>query len=290
MIVFLNGSFLPEEEASISIQDRGFLYGDGLFETVRICHGVPFRWHAHWKRLYMGAHYLDIPITFSEKEMRRLLDELLARNQAQDGVLRLTLTRGAGPYGYSPQGAGIPTLLMTLHPAPIEMEDIPSPWRLITSQYRVLREDPFLAYKTANKLVNVMARSEADAEEASDALLLNNHEEVTETTSGNLFWIHKDAVGTPSLGSGLLPGVTRDVVLELCGKLGLTVMERPLSLKELKRADTAFLTLSSYGIVEVSSVDDHVFAGSPIIKRLREAYQRMLRHTPQRAEHVHKPT
>ena len=274
MTIFLNGSFLPAEEASISVHDRGFLYGDGVFETIRVHNGHPFCWHRHWKRLYDGAGFLGIPIPFSETELLNLANELINRNRLSDATLRITLTRGPGPRGYSPSGASTPTLLISLAALPAEPKE--TGWRLITSQYRVNKDDPLLRYKTCNRLLNVLAKHEAEVEGADDALLLNQEGEVTETTSANLFWIQGEAIGTPALGAGMLPGVTRDLVLDLAAKQGVTVREEPVTLEQIKQADAVFLTVSSKELPEVARIDKHTFPGSSLVDRLRHLYRERL--------------
>src|SRR5688500_3529439 len=118
MIVFLNGEFVPEEQARISIFDRGFLYGDGLFETLRVHRGRIFQWSEHAERLSRGVNTLRIPVAWKPQELRRFAETLLEKNGATDAILRLNVSRGIGPRGYSPQGAEHPTVAMTVHPAP----------------------------------------------------------------------------------------------------------------------------------------------------------------------------
>src|SRR2546422_8771556 len=117
MIVFLNGQFVAEEQAVVSVFDRGFLYGDGLFETVPVYGGRPFRWAQHLERLARGADYLKIRLAFSPKELRKLAGELIERNGMPNALLRLTLSRGVGERGYSPKGADSPVVVMALYPA-----------------------------------------------------------------------------------------------------------------------------------------------------------------------------
>lgn len=279
MKVFLNGRFLPEEQASVSITDRGFLYGDGLFETVRVSRAQPFRWHQHWKRLFWGARFLEIPIPYTESETLRIVRQLLEINESDEAILRLTLTRGPGPRGYSPSHAHSPTVLIATHPAPETTGDNIGPWKLATSSLRVHHHDPLIQLKTCNKLLNIMARAEAESRGVHDALLLNQDGTVTETTRANLFWVKNGTVGTPPLGAGLLPGITRDLVLGLCHRLDLTVVEKSIGLRELTRADSIFVTLSSYGLVEISHLDEATFVPSPILNRLKEAFREAVDHS-----------
>jgi len=272
VIVFLNGQFVPAEQAVVSVFDRSFLYGDGLFETVRVCHGKPFRWAEHLRRLERGAEFLRLRVPFDATALTRFARELSQRNQMPDCVLRVTLSRGVGPRGYSPKGADQPTLVMTLHPPPQLGAEKPPRWRLITSSFRVPTHDRLALYKTANKLPHILARAEAEDRGADDALLLNTDSEVAETTSANLFWIRDKTVFTPPLCTGILAGVTRAGLLELCRSLGIECEEKSVRLDGLKKADAVFLTLSSLGIVEVAGLDEVSFKSSAITEVLREAH------------------
>src|SRR5258707_280259 len=118
MIVFLNGQFVPEAEAVISVFDRSFLYGDGLFETMPVFNGKPFRWEQHLERLQRGSEFLQIQLPFAADVLLSFALELLSKNQMPDCLLRVTLSRGVGVRGYSPKGAEHPSLIMSLHPAP----------------------------------------------------------------------------------------------------------------------------------------------------------------------------
>src|SRR5579871_1709946 len=128
MEVFLNGTFLPEASAFISVNDRGFLLGDGLFETIRVAGGKPFRMAQHLERLTRGADLLKIKLPYTPKELQHFSTTLIEKNQLTDCVLRVTLTRGPGTRGYSPKGADKPTPLMTLHPLPVANPDEPLQW------------------------------------------------------------------------------------------------------------------------------------------------------------------
>src|SRR6516162_7862989 len=118
MTIFLNGRFVPEAEAVIPVNDRGFMYGDGLFETIRIVNRRPFRLAQHLERMTRGADFLKIKSPFPPKELQRFVEQLIEANEMPEAILRLTLTRGAGERGYAPKAEGNPTVVMTLHPAP----------------------------------------------------------------------------------------------------------------------------------------------------------------------------
>ncbi len=255
MTVLINGQFVPAEQALVPVTDRSFLYGDGVFETIPVYNGKPFRWAQHLERLTRGADFLKIRLAFAPKELRVLAGQLIERNQMPNAVLRLTLSRGAGERGYSPKGAEAPLVVMTLDPMqPVDPQNPPH-WRLQTSSYKLPASDPLSSFKTNNKLLQVLARAEAEAADADDALLLNSNGEVAETSSANLFWIYRDTVYTTPTGRGALPGITRAVVLELCQALNLPSNKRVIKPESLRKSDGIFLSLSSLGIVPVCAID-----------------------------------
>jgi branched-chain amino acid aminotransferase len=271
MIVFLNGKFVPEAEATVSVFDRSFLYGDGLFETLRVFRGQPFRWTEHLERLQRGAAFLKIQLPFAPDELRAFADELIRRNALPEALLRITLSRGVGLRGYSPKGADRPTIVISLHPAPTTTSKS-AQWRVITASCRLPADEAVAEFKTCNKLPQILARAEADAASADEALLLNTNGHVVEAATSNLFWIQDGAVCTPPLSAGILAGVTRLVVLEICQKLGLNAHETAVTPAELLQAQGVFLSLSSVGIVEIVSLDGHELARSTITERIRATY------------------
>ncbi len=270
MLVFLNGRLVSEADAVVSVFDRGFLYGDGLFETLRMMNGVPLDWDGHWRRLAAGAEPLRIKLPFASGFLRVQARELSRKNQLPEALLRLTLSRGPGPRGYSPRGADTPTLVMSLHPAPA-LGPVAPQWKLHTASLRVPAGDALSACKSANKLLHILARAEAEAVGADDALLLNASGEVAETTSANLFWVEDDELRTPSLASGALPGVTRASVLAWAHAHALPIHETAARPDRLQCSAGCFLTLSSLGIVEVTALDGQPLPRSALTQRLRTA-------------------
>jgi branched-chain amino acid aminotransferase len=273
VLIFLNGRLVPEHRARVSVFDRGFLYGDGLFETVRVCQGRPFRWAQHLERFQRGAEFLGIRPPFTPGEWLAAARRLIVRNRRPEALLRLTLSRGVGVRGYSPAGADSPTLMLSLHPLP----GGPAPkWKLITTSHRLPPATSLARFKTANKLAQILARAEADTAGADEALLRDARGRIAEGTAGNLFWISRDAVCTPPLAAGILPGVTRAVVLEICRDLKIKVRERSPRPGELAAAQGVFLTLSSRGIVEAVALDGRPLRRSPVTRQLRQAHERLL--------------
>ena len=276
VLIFLNGQFVPEERAVVSVFDRGFLYGDGLFETMRVFRGRPFRWEQHLNRLQRGADFLKIKLPFAPDALRQFAEQLIAKNNLPDALLRLTLSRGIGMRGYSPKGAGNPTIVMSLHPAPAPDANLPPRWKLITSSHRLPANEPLAQFKTCNKLPQILARAEADAAGADEALLLSTDDFVVEGASSNLFWIEGETLCTPPRASGILPGVTRGVVLEICEQLGIPAREASISVEKLKRVDGIFLSLSSFGVVEAASLDGSIVKVATISKQIGERYAELV--------------
>lgn len=272
MIVFLNGEFVSEERAMISVFDRGFLYGDGLFEGIRIFNGKPFRWKQHLERFTHGANFLKIRVPFSAEAMKEFAGRLIQENQMPNSLLRLTLSRGIGQRGYSPKNAERPTLLMATYPMAEPEPSNPPAWRVFVSSFRLPAGEPLARFKNLNKLPQVLARAEADAEGAEEALLLNSDGYVVEGSTSNLFWIRDGTVCTPPLPSGILPGVTRAVVLELCKEAGIEAREENITAGELEKMEGVFLSLSSSGIAEVAFVNGKAVKRSAMVKRISEAY------------------
>jgi branched-subunit amino acid aminotransferase/4-amino-4-deoxychorismate lyase len=276
MVVFLNGHFVPEADAVVPLNDRGFLLGDALFEAARVANGRPFRLAQHLERLVRGAEFLKIKLPFTAKEIQKFAGELIGKNDLSDAVLRVTLTRGVGPRGYSTKGADQPTLAMTLQPLPPQNGDEPLLWSLVTSSFRIPASDALSSFKTTSKILNVLARAEAEEKGADEALLLNANGEVAETAGGNLFWIYHDKICTVPTGRGVLPGITRAVVLEICQSLGLETNKRVIKPEMLRNAEGIFVTQSAFGIIPVVAFDGLPVAPSPLVDQIGSAYNDML--------------
>ena len=274
MHVFLNGDLVPEERAVVPVTDRGFLLGDSLFEAVPFYGGMPFRWEAHMLRLQQGLKLMRMNVPFSPKELLGFAHRLLEVNKMSDTLLRLTVSRGSGPRGYSMKLAQQPVVVMTLHALPSE----PKPqWRVITSKLRVIADDPLMQLKTGSRARNVLARAEAEDQQADEALLLNNRGEITEGAATNFFCVLDGVVCTSPIAAGLLPGVTRAAILEICAAAHVTTAERPITPSEVRSSQGAFLSVSTMGIVEAISLDGAELPRTPLTAKLRDAYMELVR-------------
>lgn len=272
-LVYFNGSLVPADAAKVSIFDRGFLYGDGLFETVRIQSGRPFRWPDHLDRLKTGLRLTGIQLPSPPESLSGVITELLAANRCVHGVLRLTVSRGPGARGYSPQGAGPATVALTLHPRPVPPA---TGLRLVVSTLRLLADNPLARAKTAAKLQQIVARAEAETAGADDALLLNHRQEIAETTSSNVFWLAGATLHTPPVTTGLLPGVARSVVREIAPALGLSVQETIAPPSALESAEAVFVTNCTMGPVEVVSLHGRDLQRSARFAAIRAAFENLV--------------
>jgi branched-chain amino acid aminotransferase len=277
MIVFLNGRFVPEKRAVVSIFDRGFLYGDALFEGMLVTGGKPFRWHEHMERLRRGVDFLKLTVPYSYDALHRYALQLIQRNKMPEAMLRLSVTRGITGRTYSPKGAIHPALTMSLHPTPV-IDKLPR-WPVVTSTIRLPVNNWMTAFKTANRLPQVLARAEADAAGAKEAILCNIQGRLAEGTTSNLFWVKNGAIHTPPLPEGALPGVTRAIVLDLCVKMNIPRKVKNARPRELAQADGAFLTMTSMGLVEIASLDGRKLPSSPLVRQLWERYWSLLRES-----------
>ena len=273
MIVFINGNFIEEEEATISVFDRGFLYGDGVFETLRIYNGKPFLFDRHIGRLSHGLGSLFIGDKYSFSEYLEHTRELIEKNNVTEGVLRIQATRGSGKRGYSTTGNYDPTVLISLHVAPnVDLNNV-LPVKLATSTQILSDHDPFSTLKTTNKLANIVALREAEKVGMDDALLTNHNGNITEASGSNVFWIKGNALFTPPVSSGCLSGITRGMILELAIALKLPTSQQDITPTELGNAESVFLTNSVREIQPVIQIDDKPIAISPLIARLHAAYR-----------------
>jgi branched-chain amino acid aminotransferase len=270
--VFLNGQVVPTESATIPISDRSFLYGDGLFETLRVTRGQPQLWDEHWKRFSRGAEFLRIALACDSKALRKRAEELFEANETADCVLRIHLSRGVGPRGYSPRGAESPVLIMSTHALPPP----PESWELATTSFRLPATNPLSAFKTTSRLLHVMARTEVEDKRADEGILLTDAGEAAQGTSSNLFWIEGETICTAPEQSGILPGVTRGAVLRACERLKLTLRQSTTRPEALRSSSGIFMTLSTYGLVEAASLDGHALARSPLVPIIQNAFNSLL--------------
>ncbi|MBC2604261.1 branched-chain-amino-acid transaminase [Puniceicoccus vermicola] len=272
MKVYLNGEFVEKEDAKVSVFDHGFLYGDGVFEGIRLYSGNIFKLEEHLIRLEQSAKalLLDMPVT--RDEMRELVCESCRVNGLTDGYIRLIVTRGVGSLGLSPKGCGPSGLVIIadtieLFPKRFYEEGL----KIVTVPTRRLGAaslPPMV--KSLNYLNNILAKIEAQASGHLEALMLNDQGYVAECSGDNVFIIQGDTLVTPHTASGSLRGITRDAVLEIAEKSGMKVEKKNLTRYDIWVSDECFVSGTAAEIVPVVEVDARVIGdGRPGPKTLK---------------------
>ena len=282
MLVHLDGRLVEEAEARISVFDRGLLYGDGVFETMRACGGRIFRLEAHLERLERSALLAEFEGLPPRAVLASDLGALLRANRLADARLRLTLTRGAGRPGDYVQAAGPPTRIATVAPfSGIDPKRHAEGVALLVSRRQAVPAEVLdAAIKTTSRLAAVLARREAARAGAFEAALLDAAGNLTEGTTSNLFLVRQGRLLTPAIDGRALPGVTRAVVLETAREAGIEVEERPLQAALLGEADEIFLTNTSWEVLPVTRVDGRPAGGGrpgPVSLSLLDGYRERVR-------------
>ena len=263
MWIYLNDRFVKEEEAVVSVFDHGFLYGDGVYETIRSYGSRIFMRDQHLARLRRSADAIGLAIPILEDRWPTLLHEAMTRNdvghERTDAYLRITISRGAGDIGLDPALCPTPTVvIMTkpLQPPPLQLYR--TGVKLIVAKTR--RNLPSALspqIKATNFLNNILAKREAIAADAFDSILLNWESHLTECTVSNLFFVRAGRLCTPALDCGLLDGITRDIVLRLAQEAQIPIDEGHFGIEALLKADECFLTNTSMEVMPVTMVDEH---------------------------------
>jgi branched-chain amino acid aminotransferase len=274
---WLNGSIIESKKASVSIFDRGYLYGDGLFETIRVHQGNPFQWQRHWDRLKSGCEGLKMPMNISEEVLKEIILELTKKNQTNDCTARIQISRGLGPRGYLPPENSQATWSITLHPAPELSLKQPRSWNLIVSNMRMPSHWKCAQWKTTNKLFQTLIKQEARDVNADDAIILNEQNHITELSCANLFFVMGDRILTPPIESGILPGTTRALVLDILNQSGIQYQETTCDMEMLKEATTVFATLSTFGLIHIHRIHDQIFELHPMEKTIYDGYLKRLK-------------
>jgi branched-chain amino acid aminotransferase len=253
----VNGVVVPAAEARVSVLDNGFTFGDAVYETLRTYGGRPFELARHLTRLRGSAARLGFAIPPDDAELGRQLDTLLDRAENSESYIRLIVSRGVGDISYHFDRVAGPTIVMVVKP----LEPFPeAAYRdgIDVAVVKIRRNHPSAldpAIKSCNLLNNILAVREAQGQGAEEALLLNDHGELAEGASTNLFVVKDGSVRTPPLAAGILAGITRDVLFGLFPELRLPFREEPILLEALRSADEAFVTSSTREAMPIRSVD-----------------------------------
>ena len=272
---WVNGELVDRAAATVSLFDHGLLYGDGVFEGIRFYHRRAFRLAAHLRRLRDSAHAIHLDLPYDEAALTRAVYEVIAAADCEDGYLRLGITRGVGPLGLDTEGCGQPTSFILVGPLRRLADGEAEGLRLVVASTRRTPADCLdPRIKSLNYLNNILAREEARRAGADEAILLNLQGRVAEGASDNLFIVRDGVLVTPPVSDGSLDGITRALVMELAGELGIPCRERSLTVTELYAADECFLTGTAIEMAAVADIEGHrLLAPGPVFTRLQEAFR-----------------
>ena len=275
MNIYLNGRIVPAKEAVVSVFDHGFLYGDGIYETLRVYDGVVFKLDEHLRRLYRSASLIGLSVPADLDSLKTAVYETLTANSPGNAYVRITISRGRGPIGLDPDFCPEPTTVIIAQ----EFKEYPAAYYknglslIIAETRRNLKEAINPQIKSLNFLNNILAKIEAKKKNAHEAIMLNASGKLTEGTISNLFFFRNDALCTPSVSCGILDGVTRAIIIELAGREGLKVKEGKFMKKDIYEAREVFITNTTMEVMPVSKLDDRIYPAGKIAKLLRKLYR-----------------
>ncbi|MCD6384631.1 branched-chain-amino-acid transaminase [Candidatus Sumerlaeota bacterium] len=278
--VFLNGKLVDKEEAKISIFDHGLLYGDGVFEGIRVYNKCIFRFQQHIDRLFASAKYIMLNIPMTKDELIQATIDTCRANNIQDGYIRMVVTRGEGTLGLAPWLCPEPTVFIIAANIQLYPEEYyKNGLSVITvPTTRNFPEAVNPRIKSLNYLNNILAKIEAHNAGVLEALMLNKDGYVVECTGDNLFLVKDGTLITPPVYLGALRGITRDCIIEIAQKLGYPVIEQPFTRFEVFNADECFLTGTAAEAIPVVKVDNRVIGDGkpgPITRRLIEEFRKI---------------
>ena len=256
----VDGELVPADEASVNVADRGFLYGDAAFETMRAYGGEIFAWDAHADRLAETCSILELEHGITDADLYGRITDVLAANELGEAYVRLSITRGVQPGKLTPDEAVDPTVVVIVKPLPRGGSDgqpvYDGPATLQTVKTKRVPDSAMPTQaKTHNYLNGVLARLELRVSDADEAIMVDTDGHVAEGATSNLFFVRDNALRTPSLAGPVLPGITRRVVLDIAEQEGIPVEEGRYTPDEIRTADEVFLTNSTWEIRPVDVVD-----------------------------------
>ena len=265
MIIWRNGDWLAEADAAIAADDRGFLLGDGLFETVRVRVGAPVRLAAHYERLARSCEALGLDLDWSETELEAAIQELCRRRHLDAAVVRVTLTAGSGPRGLVRGPATATSLIIAAH----VLTPPPAGVSMARTDFGRAPGAPSTAHKTLNYGDNIQARRQAVAANADMALICDTQGRLSGADCANLFWLEASRLKTPALNCAVLPGTARAAVLSALG--GDEVEAGP---EVLARAEAVFVTNALWPGVPVTQLDGQAVPQDPgLLARVRDCLE-----------------
>jgi branched-chain amino acid aminotransferase len=275
MQVYLNNKLVPRAEALVSVFDHGFLYGDGVYETMRAYDGVVFMLDDHLMRLSRSASMIGLSVPHDMDGIRDAVYETMSANSLKNAYVRLTVSRGYGPIGLDPDLCESPTFVVVAE----EMKEYPRAYYergisvIIARTKRNLKDAIDPRIKSLNFLNNILAKIEAKKAGAYEAIMMNAAGHVAEGTISNVFFSRDGVLCTPSVECGILDGITRNIVLDLAVKEGFAVREGEFTRDDLSSAEEIFITNTTMEVMPVSTLDTVPYSVGRTAKVLRKAYR-----------------
>jgi branched-chain amino acid aminotransferase len=280
--IWLDGKWYDRETAAVSVYDHGLLYGDGVFEGIRIYGGRIFRLAEHLDRLYDSAHAIWLTIPISKEEMAAVTEEGVRRSGIKEGYIRHIVTRGVGDLGLDPRKCGKPSIIIITDTIRLWPEEVyETGLKVVTAGTPIpQRESLSPRVKSLNYLAHILAKVEGIQAGADEVLMLDSAGTVAEGSGQNIFIVKNRRIVTPSAFAGILKGVTRDVVMELARDAGFEMTESLINRYDIYTADEAFFTGTASEIVGIRSLDGrNIGSGKPgpVTRDLRARFQALVR-------------
>ncbi|HZG87032.1 branched-chain-amino-acid transaminase [Paenibacillus sp.] len=280
-VIYLNGEFVSKEKATVSVYDHGFLYGDGIFEGIRIYDGNIFKCKEHLKRLYDSAKsiMLDIPLSF--QEMQDTLVETIRRNELRDGYIRLIVSRGPGDLGLDPRRSPKANVIIIVEKLSIYPEEayVNGLRTVSVSTRRNVPDALNPKIKSLNYLNNILVKIQANLAGVGEAIMLNSQGYVAEGSSDNIFIVKNGVVFTPPAYVGALEGITRAAIMDICKRTGVPLKEEPFTLHDVYVADEVFFTGTAAEVIAVREVDGRIIGegkAGPITTELLKEFRNIV--------------
>ncbi|MEW6714415.1 MAG: branched-chain-amino-acid transaminase [Nitrospirota bacterium] len=279
-MIYLNNMLVPKGKAVVSVFDHGFLYGDGIYETLRAYDGVLFKFDEHIERLSHSASLIKLKLPKTREEIRKAAYDTIQANRLKEAYVRITVSRGAGPIGLDPRLCPKPTFVIIANP----FKGYPPSYHnkgvkvAIVNTRRNFKGALDPQIKSLNFLNNVLAKTEAIEQDAYEAVMLNYKGYVAEGTISNVFFVKDNIIFTPSLEVGILDGITRRIIIDIVKEMGFKVKEGRFRPDEIYEADEAFISNTTMEIMPVKELDDVRFnvRSAGVTKALHKAYRKIV--------------
>lgn len=255
--IYLDGQHVTKENAKVSVYDHGFLYGDGIFEGIRIYNGNIFKCKEHLDRLYDSAKSIQLTIPLSQDEMLEAMAETIRLNEMRNGYIRLIVSRGVGNLGLDPLRCAKASVIIIVEQLAIYPEEayLTGLKTISVSQRRNIPDALNPKIKSLNYLNNILVKIQSNYAGVGEAIMLNSQGYVTEGSADNIFIVKNGVLYTPPCYLGALEGITRNAIIDLCAKLGYTLKEQPFTLHDVYVADEVFFTGTAAEVIAAYEVD-----------------------------------